>query len=132
MASVFQKIGNFLNKDEVRLGLGIASAAGGFGAYDGMKYGSTINKALGGLNLASGLKAGGASGALQAGLGGYGLAQGFGKVGTFGNRDNLFGAVIARIRTSPCFANATASLRPVDRSWHSPDSNPTIAWPPAL
>jgi len=95
MASVFQKIGNFLNKDEVRLGLGIASAAGGFGAYDGMKYGSTINKALGGLNLASGLKAGGASGALQAGLGGYGLAQGFGKVGTFGNSyDSLMGSSV--------------------------------------
>lgn len=92
MASIFKKIGNFLNKDEVRAGLALGSVAGGFGAFDGMKYGDTINKTLGGLNLASGFKAGGASGALQAGLGGYGLAQGFGKVGTFGNTyDSLMG-----------------------------------------
>ena len=95
MASVFQKIGNFLNKDEVRTGLAIGSLAGGFGAFDGMKYGNTINKTLGGLNLASGLKAGGASGAAQAALGGYGLAQGFGKVGTFGNSyDSLMGSSV--------------------------------------
>jgi hypothetical protein len=92
MASIFQKIGNFLNKDEVRGGLALGSALGGFGAFDGFKYGDTINKTLGGLNVASGLRAGGASGALQAGLGGYGLAQGFGKVGTFGNTyDSLMG-----------------------------------------
>lgn len=92
MASIFKKIGNFLNKDEVRAGLALGSTLGGFGAFDGMKYGDTINKTLGGLNLASGFKAGGASGALQAGLGGYGLAQGFGKVGTFGNTyDSLMG-----------------------------------------
>ena len=92
MASIFKKIGNFLNRDEVRAGLALGSVAGGFGAFDGMKYGDTINKTLGGLNLASGFKAGGASGALQAGLGGYGLAQGFGKVGTFGNTyDSLMG-----------------------------------------
>ena len=89
---VFNKIGNFLNKDEVRGGLAIGSALGGFGAFDGMQYGNTINKTLGGLNIASGLRAGGTSGALQAGLGGYGLAQGFGKVGTFGNTyDTLMG-----------------------------------------
>lgn len=92
MASIFKKIGNFLNKDEVRGGLALGSALGGFGAFDGFKYGDTINKTLGGLNLASGLRAGGTSGALQAGLGGYGLAQGFGKVGTFGNTyDSLMG-----------------------------------------
>lgn len=92
MASIFKKIGNFLNKDEVRGGLALGSALGGFGAFDGMKYGDTITKTLGGLNVASGLRAGGASGALQAGLGGYGLAQGFGKVGTFGNTyDSLMG-----------------------------------------
>ena len=92
MASIFKKIGNFLNRDEVRGGLALGSALGGFGAFDGFKYGDTINKTLGGLNLASGLRAGGASGALQAGLGGYGLAQGFGKVGTFGNTyDSLMG-----------------------------------------
>ena len=92
MASIFKKIGNFLKKDEVRAGLALGSTLGGFGAFDGMKYGDTINKTLGGLNLASGFKAGGASGALQAGLGGYGLAQGFGKVGTFGNTyDSLMG-----------------------------------------
>ena len=92
MASIFKKIGNFLNKDEVRGGLALGSALGGFGAFDGFKYGDTINKTLGGLNVASGLRAGGTSGALQAGLGGYGLAQGFGKVGTFGNTyDSLMG-----------------------------------------
>lgn len=92
MASIFKKIGNFLNRDEVRAGLALGSAAGGFGAFDGMKYGDAIKSTLGGLNLASGLRAGGASGALQAGLGGYGLAQGFGKVGTFGNTyDSLMG-----------------------------------------
>ena len=92
MASIFKKIGNFLNKDEVRGGLALGSALGGFGAFDGFKYGDTINKTLGGLNIASGLRAGGTSGALQAGLGGYGLAQGFGKVGTFGNTyDSLMG-----------------------------------------
>ncbi len=92
MASIFKKIGNFLNRDEVRAGLALGSALGGFGAFDGMKYGDTAKSVLGGLNLASGLRAGGASGALQAGLGGYGLAQGLGKVGTFGNTfDTLMG-----------------------------------------
>ena len=92
MASIFKKIGNFLNRDEVRGGLALGSALGGFGAFDGMKYGDTAKSLLGGLNLASGLRAGGASGALQAGLGGYGLAQGLGKVGTFGNTfDTLMG-----------------------------------------
>jgi len=92
MASIFKKIGNFLNRDEVRGGLALGSALGGFGAFDGMKYGDTAKSLLGGLNLASGLRAGGASGALQAGLGGYGLAQGLGKVGTFGNTyDSLMG-----------------------------------------
>lgn len=92
MASIFKKIRNFLNKDEVRGGLALASAAGGFGAFDGLKYGDALKTTLGGLNLASGLDAGGASGALQAGLGGYGLAQGLGKVGTFGNTyDSLMG-----------------------------------------
>ena len=85
MASIFKKIGNFLNKDEVRAGLALGSALGGFGAFDGMRYGDTAKSVLGGLNLASGLRAGGASGALQAGLAGYGLAQGLDKVGTFGN-----------------------------------------------
>ena len=88
MASIFKKIGNFLNRDEVRGGLALGSALGGFGAFDGMKYGDTIKSTLGGLNVASGLRAGGTSGALQAGLGGYGLAQGFGKVGTFGDTFN--------------------------------------------
>ena len=88
MASIFKKIGNFLNRDEVRGGLALGSALGGFGAFDGFKYGDTINKTLGGLNVASGLRSGGTSGALQAALGGYGLAQGFGKVGTFGDTFN--------------------------------------------
>ena len=97
MASIFKKIGNFLNKDEVRAGLALGSTLGGFGAFDGMKYGDTIKSTLGGLNLASGLRAGGASGALQAGLGGYGLAQGLGKVGTFGNTfDTLMGKKTAK------------------------------------
>tara|TARA_B100000212_G_scaffold336845_1_gene310778 strand:+ start:196 stop:1518 length:1323 start_codon:yes stop_codon:yes gene_type:complete len=97
MASIFKKIGNFLNRDEVRAGLALGSALGGFGAFDGMKYGDTAKSVLGGLNLASGLRAGGASGALQAGLGGYGLAQGLGKVGTFGNTfDTLMGKKTAK------------------------------------
>ena len=104
MASIFKKIRNFLNKDEVRAGLALGSTLGGFGAFDGMKYGDTIKSTLGGLNLASGLGAGGTSGALQAGLGGYGLAQGLGKVGTFGNTfDTLMG-------------NKQASMSPANRN----------------
>lgn len=102
MASIFKKIGNFLNKDEVRAGLALGSALGGFGAFDGMRYGDTAKSVLGGLNLASGLRAGGASGALQAGLGGYGLAQGLGKVGTFGN---TFDTLMGRNTAKPMYTN---------------------------
>ena len=102
MASIFKKIGNFLNKDEVRAGLALGSALGGFGAFDGMRYGDTAKSVLGGLNLASGLRAGGASGALQAGLGGYGLAQGLGKVGTFGN---TFDTLMGRNTSKPMYTN---------------------------
>ena len=102
MASIFKKIGNFLNRDEVRAGLALGSALGGFGAFDGMKYGDTAKSVLGGLNLASGLRAGGASGALQAGLGGYGLAQGLGKVGTFGN---TFDTLMGRNTSKPMYTN---------------------------
>lgn len=123
MASIFQKIGNFLNKDEVRGGLALGSALGGFGAFDGFKYGDTINKTLGGLNVASGLRAGGTSGALQAGLGGYGLAQGFGKVGTFGNTyDSLMGNQQPRMDMTQ--ANRSTFLNPVGGA----DGNSTRAY----
>ena len=78
--SVFKKIRKFLGKDEVRAGLAIGGGLAGLGAFDNMKYGNYLTTGLGGLNVASGLSAGGVSGALQAGLGGYGLAQGMGKV----------------------------------------------------
>jgi hypothetical protein len=92
MASIFNKIGNFLKKDEVRAGLSLGGAVAGFGGFEGMKYGDALTKGFGGLNVASGLSAGGLSGGLQAGLGGYGLAQGFGKVGTFNDSYNsIFG-----------------------------------------
>lgn len=83
MASVFKRLGNFLKKDEARIGLGALGAVAGLGGFEGMRYGDALTKGIGGLNIASGVSAGGTSGALQAGLGGYNLAQGFGKVGTF-------------------------------------------------
>ena len=92
MASVFNKINKFLNRDETRAALAIGGIASGMGAFDNTKYGSTIQNTLGGLNMYTGAKAGGYGGAAQAALGGYGLAQGMGKVGTFGNSyDSLMG-----------------------------------------
>lgn len=115
MASIFNKIGNFLKKDEVRAGLSLGGAVAGFGGFEGMKYGDALTKGFGGLNVASGLSAGGLSGGLQAGLGGYGLAQGFGKVGTFNDSYNsIFGKGSAQAQ-QPIMSSPTSRPTYQDR-----------------
>ena len=115
MASIFNKIGNFLKKDEVRAGLSLGGAVAGFGGFEGMKYGDALTKGFGGLNVASGLSAGGLSGGLQAGLGGYGLAQGFGKVGTFNDSYNsIFGKGSAQAQ-QPIMSSPTSQTTYQDR-----------------
>ena len=115
MASIFNKIGNFLKKDEVRAGLSLGGAVAGFGGFEGMKYGDALTKGFGGLNVASGLSAGGLSGGLQAGLGGYGLAQGFGKVGTFNDSYNsIFGKGPAQAQ-QPIMSSPTSQTTYEDR-----------------
>jgi hypothetical protein len=94
---VFDKVTSFFSKPAVRIGLGVASAAGGAGLFDsfdnsdegGTDWSNVLTTGAGLGNLVSAASAGDAWSIPQAALGGYGVLQknkigGVGNFGTFG------------------------------------------------
>ena len=94
---VFDKVTDFFSKPAVRIGLGVASAAGGAGLFDsfdnsdegGTDWSNVLTTGAGIGNLVSAASARDAWSIPQAALGGYGVLQknkigGIGNFGTFG------------------------------------------------